>query len=310
MDIKNIIRMREQFKTFSETIRLTDSQLEDAKKKCANVCKVVHGNYYSCEYDGSSKFLFGSYKTKTNVRPLDSSQDVDVLFKMPIETFEKFDGYESNGQAALLSEIRACLKDGYKTAEVPRAWGKVVLVVTSDGHHNIELLPALEKADGTFLIPNSENGGSWESFDPRAQLDKFHNSNKQTDGLTGDLTRMAKKWIRNHAGLSYKSHELLEKIINFLIFNYSQGAKFENYPSVIKNLFSYLAINCDESQLSYIRTALNRAEKALAYIEEEKYREASEEYRKIFGPDFPLANNPVKNNTRVFATPSRPYANN
>lgn len=74
------------------------------------------------------KYLFGSYKTKTNVRPLTEDQDVDVLFKIPQSTYDKFDKYESNGQAALLQEVRNILKEKYTTTDTIKAWGKVVLV--------------------------------------------------------------------------------------------------------------------------------------------------------------------------------------
>ena len=62
------------------------------------VCKKLHDSYYDNEYDEKTKFLFGSYKTKTNVRPLSEDQDVDVLFKIPEEIFIKVKAYKNNGQ--------------------------------------------------------------------------------------------------------------------------------------------------------------------------------------------------------------------
>lgn len=56
------------------------------------VCKTLHKFYYpDSEYNGSTKFLFGSYKTKTNVHPMITDQDVDVLFKITKDTFDRFD---------------------------------------------------------------------------------------------------------------------------------------------------------------------------------------------------------------------------
>jgi hypothetical protein len=98
--------MKDQFKKFADNIRLTDNQEEDAKTKYSGVCEKLHTSYYKTDYNGNSKFLFGSYKTKTNVRPLTVKQDVDVLFKIPKDTFEKFRDYKTNGSAALLQEIR------------------------------------------------------------------------------------------------------------------------------------------------------------------------------------------------------------
>ena len=73
--------MEKQFKNFNKNIRLTDKQEEDAKTKYDGVCKSLHNYYYpNKKYNGSTKFLFGSYKKRTNIRPITKEQDVDVLF--------------------------------------------------------------------------------------------------------------------------------------------------------------------------------------------------------------------------------------
>lgn len=69
------------FKKFIDNITLTSNQQDDAKKKYTGVCETLYKHYYGDgKYDSNKQFLFGSYKTKTNVRPLTSDQDVDVLF--------------------------------------------------------------------------------------------------------------------------------------------------------------------------------------------------------------------------------------
>ena len=108
--------MEENFKDFIQAITLTSVQNEDARTKYVGVCKKLYSHFYSGNYDDGKKFLFGSYKTKTNVRPLTSDQDVDVLFKISQETFDKYDQYESNGQAALLQEVRNALKEKYPSS--------------------------------------------------------------------------------------------------------------------------------------------------------------------------------------------------
>lgn len=119
--------MDKNFTTFIENITLTQTQSDDAKKKYTGVCEKLYDAYYTGDYDESKKYLFGSYKTKTNVRPLTSDQDVDVLFKIPQETFDKYEAYESNGQEALLQEVRDILKEKYTTTDKIKAWGKVDL---------------------------------------------------------------------------------------------------------------------------------------------------------------------------------------
>ncbi len=310
--------MKEQFTQFCEELRLTPNQQEDAKTKYTGVIKTLHKSYYDTDYNGSTKLLFGSYRTKTNIRPMSPDQDVDVIFKIPKETFEKFKAYTSNGPSALLQEIKEVLEDTYTTSEKPKGWGKVVLVKFADNTHNVEVLPAFEEEDGTFTIPNSENGGSWDSFDPRDQVTRFQESNTTTDGLTADLTRMLKRWLFNVSTIEYKPYQVIEDVFVFLEGNYSEGAGYSEYSALVKDFFTYLSENCPGTILSHVTTALARAEKAVEYEDNGEFKNAADEWRKIFGNLFPQATDPEEveesstksfSSHRTFSNPSAPYAN-
>ncbi len=308
--------MQKQFTQFSENLRLTASQEEDAKIKYDGVCSKLHSSYYTTSYDGSSKLLFGSYRTKTNVRPLTSNQDVDVLFKIPKETFEKFKAYQSNGPSSLLQEVKGHLNEKYSTTDDIKAWGKIVQIKFSDNTHNVEVLPAFELEDGTFIIPNTVNGGSWEKFNPREQINLFQVSNVNTKGLTADLTRMIKTWVDNTSSCNYKSYKLLADVINFLNINYKSGADYSEYSNLVKTFFEYLNSICETEIQSFVKTAYDRSSKAYLLEKEGKMIAASEEWRKVFGFDgkseFPKATSDIikENKTRVFTNPSSPYGGN
>ena len=302
--------MEREFTDFINEITLTHCQSEDAKTKYTGVCQKLYSHYYNGEYDEEKKYLFGSYKTKTNVRPLTEDQDVDVLFKIPQSTYDKFDKYESNGQAALLQEVRNILKEKYTITDTIKAWGKVVLVQFQENHHNVELLPALEQDDNTFLIPNSENGGSWETFDPRAEVERFQASNESTKNLTRELAKMLKAWAHNTTSMSYKSCKRLDDVITFLDELYPQGKGTTSYAKIVFDFFDYMNSRCGDDIKSYITTALSHARKALEYDNSEKPMEASEQWRSIFGDKFPkVQSNPVKKNeSQSIINPIRPWS--
>lgn len=304
--------MDKNFTNFIENITLTQTQSDDAKKKYTGVCEKLYDTYYSGDYDESKKYLFGSYKTKTSIRPLTSDQDVDVLFKIPQETFDKYEAYESNGQEALLQEVRNILKEKYTTTDKIKAWGKVVLVNFSEGHHNVELLPALELEDGTFKIPNTENGGSWDVFNPRKEIDLFEESNSNTAGLTRNLAKIIKAWAHNNTSMFYKSCKRMDDIILFLSEIYPTGKQNTSYSKIVFDYFDYLNNRCSDEIKSYINTAVERARKALAYEDNEQLKEASEEWRKIFGNEFPIIEeNPKRENKSesISPNPIRPWSN-
>lgn len=275
------------FQKFIDNITLTDAQLEDAKKKYEGVCGCLDRHFYDASYNQNHKYLFGSYKLRTCVRPIVPEQDVDVLFKIPEANYEKY----QNNPGGLLQEARSALKEKYTTTDTIKAWGKVVLIKFADGTHNVEVLPAYELESGKFKIPNTENGGSWDIFDPRSSVEEFQDSNSKTYGLTQELSKIAKSWIRNTTTLSYKSFVIVNDVIRFLDDVYPGGKGDNGYLSIIKDFFTYLhnRTSVFDDRYSHITTAKTRIDKAYQYEEEGKHIEASEELIKVFGAVFPKA---------------------
>lgn len=271
------------------------------------MCACLDKHFYDSAYNENHKFLFGSYKLRTPVRPIVPEQDVDVLFKIDYSTYVKY----QNNPAGLLQEVRKALKEKYTTTDIIKAWGKVVLIQFSDGTHNVEALPAYETASGKFYIPNTENGGSWNVFDPRTPIKSFQDSNQSSNSLTQELTKMIKAWKRNTATLEYKSYRIAEDVTTFVNNIYPDGAETGSYLSVIKNLFTYIfnRISSADARYSHINTAKTRVDKAYQYEEDGKHIEASEELRKIFGDVFPKEekNDENKNSVRSFNNAPSPW---
>ena len=272
--------IRKSFEKFVSNIRLTSAQIEDAKKKYNGVCKKLHNHYYpDSEYNGSTKLLIGSYGKRTNIRP---PRDVDVLFIMPDDKFNQYDDNKSNGQSQLLQAIKNILSEKYSTTEKIKGWGKVVLIQFAGGTHNIELLPAWEKENGEFIIPNTENGGFWETWDPRAEIKKINDSDKKTNGKTRALIRMVKKWSEN-CSVKLKSFQIEENVADFFSSNDSD----KEYSILVRDFFGYFYDLAEGKVKSHLKTAHNRACKACDLENEGKIEEATDEWKKIFGSIFP-----------------------
>lgn len=275
--------MDEHFELFLRRLELTPGQKEDAKTKYRRVAKTLHNSYYQNEYDGSTKLLIGSYGKRTNIRP---PADVDLLFKIPDETYDRFSNYEGNGQAALLQDVRKKLSKTYTTTEKISAWGKVVLVQFSDGSHNVELLPAFE-VGGVFMIPNSENGGDWESFDARADMKAVSESHAATNGVTRPLIKTIKRWRNHNSSLDLKSYNIELFVLEFLDSNSVDGY---SWSEIVAAFFGWLHSKNTEHS-SYVSSANNRAIKAREYELKGNYTDACLEWRKIFGNRFPVYDN-------------------
>ncbi len=116
--------METSFNKFIRKIKLTDLQKADAKAKIKSVCEKLHTTYYPDEvYNGSTKLLIGSYGKHTNIRP---PKDIDLLFKMPNETFNRYNNLAGNKQSILLQDIREVLKEKFVTTDKIKAFGKLL----------------------------------------------------------------------------------------------------------------------------------------------------------------------------------------
>lgn len=272
--------INEQFQKFYENIKLTEAQREDAKRKYDGVCSKLHSYYYpDTTYDGTTRFLIGSYGKRTHIRP---ARDIDVIFIMPPEKFSQYADNSSNCQSQLLQDIKTILEEKYPDTPIS-AWGKVVALDFADPQHKVEVQPAWENENGTFTIPNSENGGSWETVDPRAEIKRIKESDDQT-GKTRALIRMIKKWSELCTA-NVKSYAIENKVIEFFSIN-SAG----EYAATVRDFFAYFYNSeTDENLRSHLNTASNRARKACDFEGEQKIDHATEEWRKIFGDNFPVA---------------------
>ena len=271
--------INDQFLKFYDNIKLTPAQRDDAVTKHTGVCKKLHDYYYpTIEYNGSTKLLIGSYAKHTHIRP---ARDIDVIFIMPPEKFNQYDDNQSNCQSQLLQDIKKILEEKYPNTPI-RADEKVVTLEFAETKHNVELLPAWENDDGTFKIPNSANGGSWENWDPRAEIKNVSDSDATT-GKTRALVRMVKKWSENCTA-KIKSYKIEDKAISYFSVNTDYDV---DYSTLVRNFFEYFYnATVDEGLRSHLLTALNRAKKACEYEANDKLDDALAEWQKIFGNDF------------------------
>ncbi|MCP6718761.1 MAG: nucleotidyltransferase [Patescibacteria group bacterium] len=281
--------IQKQFEKFYANIKLTSVQREDARRKYDGVCKKLHDNYYpEIEYNGSTRLLIGSYGKQTHIRP---ARDIDVIFIMPSEKFDQYDDNQSNCQSQLLQDIKKILEEKYPDTPI-RASGKVVILEFSDSQHQVELLPAWENEDKTFKIPNSENGGSWEGWDPRSEIQGIKDSDTKT-GDTKALIRMIKKWTER-CSVEIKSYKIENEVLNFF---HLSDLKYQFYSILVRDFFAFFYDNAsDEDLKSHLKTVRDRAQKAYSFEEEGKINKATDEWKKIFGDDFPKEEEQQRNN--------------
>ncbi len=106
------------------------------------------------------------------------ASNIDMLVQLPYTTYEKFNAYTSNGQSALLQEVKKVIEKTYSVTEL-EADGQIISIPFLDGI-NFEVLPAFINKDGSsYTFANSNNGGSWKVTDPRAEITAIQSMNNQ-----------------------------------------------------------------------------------------------------------------------------------
>jgi hypothetical protein len=284
-----------RFDSFLRNIKITASDLEDAQRKVSGVAGKLHSHYNGTTYDASTRMLIGSYGKQTQVRP---PRDVDILFLMPLEQYQRFDSYQGNGQSALLQSVKSILSTRYPSTDV-RGDGQVVVVPFSDGH-TVEVLPAWRTTDKKFRVPNTHDGGSWNDVDHNAEIANVANSDRANNGNTRNLIQMMKIW-QAYCSVPIKSLVLELRAVNFMSTWEHREKGTTYYDWMVRDFLTELIkmanftsqipgieekCHYGDAWVTKAESALGRALKACQYESDNMETDATLEWRKIFGAQY------------------------
>ncbi len=229
-----------------------------------------------------------------------------ILFDLPKETYTKYDNYESNGQSALLQEVKNILLERYPNTKMK---GDGQVVVISFSKYKVELVLAFKQTDNRFKYPNSNNGGSWKYTDPLPEIEECKNLNELTTGNFYDVCHMLRAW-KNKKGFKFKG-----LLIDTLIYNFfNENEEYKNvdvdgYLELIKSVFEFLK-NEDSKKSYWLALGSNqqisnddngkfvkKAEKAYNKLINVKRddKDINDILRGIFGREFPKKEKESKN---------------
>ena len=196
---------------------------DEMEKSSKSIAKKLNSVYYDLDNDDTSHlYIVGSVGRKTAIK---GSSDLDILFDLPSDTYKKFDAYESNGQSALLQEVKKFLQERYPKTDISGD-GQVVVIKFSDGM-KFEILPAFKNNtiwgwDGTYKYPDSHMGGNWMSTNPKAEQDAIKEKNEQSNGLLYDACKHI-RYIRDN---NFQSYHLSGILIDSFMHNAIKGWHF------------------------------------------------------------------------------------
>jgi len=202
---------------------------------CGEIAKKLNSHYYGVDSENSEhSYIVGSIGRETAIV---KTSDLDVIFDLPDDVYKKFDAYESNGQSALIQEVKGVLKERYPKTDI-RGDGQVIVIAFTS--YTVELVPGFKQSDDSFIYPDTNDSGSWKKTDPIPEQGECRNCETLSSGNFLNLCRIMRKW-KNTCGvviggllidtLAYK---------HFLSNKYFGNKSYGDYFNVLESLFEYL----------------------------------------------------------------------
>lgn len=276
---------------------LSVSNADEISAKYANITTRLNLDFWEVDSDTRHSLQVGSYGRKTAI---DGVSDLDMVFELPNEDYERYKRLEGNGPSKMLQEVRSSLLTRYPRSDV-RADGQIV-AVNFQGYR-VEVLPAFLDENGDYIYGDTNDGGTWKLTKPRPEINAVNELNKETNHNLKDASKMLRAW-KNKAGVGIGG--LLIDTLAYNFFNQTNDyddATWSDFPRMFISLFTYLA-GLDPDQEYWAAPGSgqrvrrkakfqSKAKKAAARCQEamdaEDEATRAKIWRKVFGKQFPKA---------------------
>jgi hypothetical protein len=178
----------DKFQKFSSGIKISESVANDISYRYKRITRQLNTDFWDTTSEISHSLYAGSYGRNTAIHV----SDIDMLFQLSYDDYVKYNGYITNGQSALLQDVRNSLRKTYSTSYIGGD-GQVVKINFDDGI-NFEIVPCFENKDGSFTFPDSNGGGSWKITNPRPEIKAIRDADIEWNYNLKKLCRMARAW--------------------------------------------------------------------------------------------------------------------
>lgn len=293
------ISVSSDFERLCRNLRMSEDVVSKVQNRYHAITSRVNKDYWGSSSDTAHSLYVGSYGRGTSIY----TSDIDIVVELPWTEYTRYNNYTGNGQSALLSALRNCLLKTYSSSRVS-ADGQVVDIGFSDGI-KFEVVPAFKYSDDSgYCYPDTNNGGSWKSMNPKKEIDCFKGRNSLANGNLKSLCRMLRSWKSEHTVLM--SGILLDTTAYRFLQNYEYADKsYSYYDWMSRDYFKFLLDHADQvywekpgdtgcvKREFSIKTdasfAYNKALEALADYGKGYGYSWHQDWREIYGTRFPEA---------------------
>ena len=305
--------IEESFKEFCENLDLDN--YSDMEKTVKDIAKKLNKHYYETDDTEEHMYIVGSVGRGTAIK---NTSDLDILFDLPREVYNRINDNDGNGQSQLLQEVKNVLKEKYTNTDF-KGDGQVVVINFSK--YTIELVPGFKNSDNSFDYPDSNDGGKWRTTNPIPEITKCKKLKEETKDNFTNICHMIRTW-KNKDGFKFKgllidtlSNKFLEDNPKYKNCNYS------DYFNLIVDLFEFLK-NQDKNQSFWFALGSNqkiynddggkfirKAEKTYDKLKDlyENIANLNSVLRDIFGRNFPRSESIEENKKYISYSNTEQY---
>ena len=286
----------DKFNTFCSNLRMSSNMVEDIRYRYRRITKQLNQDFRDITNDTLYSLYVGSYGRGTAIHV----SDIDMLYILPWTYYFTYNSYSSNGQSALLQAVKESIKKTYPNTYICGD-GQVVKVAFTDGVV-FEVVPCFEYSDGSgFVYPDTHNGGSWKTTNPRPEINEINALNNTTNKNLKRLCRMIRAWKDKYdvpmGGLLIDTFAY--RFLNSWDF---KDKSFLYYDWMTRDFFKYLSEQNDHQSYwcavgsgqyiypkgNFVEKAKKAYDNALNAIEQENNNEwlANYYWKQIYGDRF------------------------
>lgn len=231
-----------KFRDFCNNLRMANTDVANVRTRYERIRGCLNREFWGGE--GYHTLYVGSYGRGTAIH----LSDIDIIYEIPYSTYCQYDGYFGNGQSALLQKVKETLHLTYPFTRM-KGDGQVVDVDFSDGIR-FEIVPGYRQWDGSYLYPDTHNGGSWKKTNPMPEIDMVKSLNRDTNKNMQHLCRMVRAWKDEHC--VPMSGLLIDTFAGKFLRNwYHKGKSYLYYDYMTRDFFDFLRKEDDRKAYWY-----------------------------------------------------------
>lgn len=286
-----------KFETFCKNILISDDKVSDIKYRYERITKQLNNDFWEIDSKTKHSWYVWSYWRDTDIHV----SDVDILFQISYETYQKYDNYEWNWKSALLQSVKNSIQKTYKTTD--SHWDWQVVAVDFTDWINFEIVPwILLKDDKWFWYPDTNNWWTWKTTNPFAEKQAIQELNNETNKNLKRLCRMIRAW-KDNCNVPLGGLLIDTFAYNFLDKWKNKDKSFLYYDFMVRDFFEYLK-DQDEDQEYWLapwsnqrvnrkwkfnykaKLAYNIALEAIIEEDNKEEEKANKKWKEIFGSKF------------------------